>query len=298
MAVFFLFGCEKNSPFYQELQRIVDEYNNGDIVAGIPVVFQGVVQIGGTSGTVESTDLELTFDKDPKTLSVNDITVTGAKRGDLTGSGTSRNLSIFDINIANAAEIEVTIADPEGYSIIDSSKNVVVYRIIEGNMSIGMDYRGGKIAYIFQLGDPGYDANVPHGLIYATSDQSTSIVWISGGNTQTTSVPGGTFTTLGTGSANTNNIIAQAEAAGNNNETTYAAGVARNYNGGGYSDWYLPSKDELNKLYLSGQITSGSYWSSSEELATHATHQVFSSGSQLPMSKDASLDRVRAMRSF
>jgi hypothetical protein len=49
--------------------------------------------------------------------------------------------------------------------------------------------------------------------------------------------------------------------------TYYAAGVARVYTGGGYTDWYLPSKDELNKLFLSrlniGGYVTDTYWSSS-----------------------------------
>ena len=59
---------------------------------------------------------------------------------------------------------------------------------------------------------------------------------------------------------------------------TYAAGLARAYNGGVYTDWYLPSKDELNKLYLNkvviggfaGGFPDGFYWSSSEDSSTTA----------------------------
>jgi hypothetical protein len=50
--------------------------------------------------------------------------------------------------------------------------------------------------------------------------------------------------------------------------TNYAAGLARAYSGDGYSDWYLPSIDELSKLYLNrvaiGGFTTNLYWSSSE----------------------------------
>jgi hypothetical protein len=269
----------------------------GGTSGDIDVVFQSVAQVGGVNGTADSTSLTLTFDVDPATLTAENITVTGATKGALTGSGTTRSLTISNITVANGETVSVTITSPTGYSITGSPQTAVVYR----QLTIGMDYLGGKIAYILQAGDPGYDASVPHGLIAATEDQSLEIVWISGGSTQSTSVPGGTGTALGTGSSNTDNIIAQAVAAGNNTLTSYAAGLARAHNGGGYNDWYLPSKDELNKLYLNrvaiGGFATASYWSSSENDADYAWLQIFDSGAQLDYDKYAAL-RVRAVRAF
>ena len=160
-------------------------------------------------------------------------------------------------------------------------------------VSIGTIYQGGEIAYILHSGDPGYVAGQTHGLIAAAADQSAGIWWYNGADT----VTGATGTALGTGSANTTTIITVQGAVA----TTYAAGVARAYTNAGYNDWYLPSKDELNKLYLSqaalGGFVSVDYWSSSEGAANYALYQDFGTGDQGGSSKDGVL-RVRAVRAF
>ena len=137
-------------------------------------------------------------------------------------------------------------------------------------LAIGDTYGGGKVAYILQAGDPGYIADgMVRGLIATTADQGSAI-WSCGG-----SVPGGTGTALGTGQQNTTNMINSCATLG----TT--ARIAQSYNGGGYTDWYLPSKDELNKLYLNRvaignfDTTGGWYWSSSQWNANNAWVQAF-----------------------
>jgi hypothetical protein len=161
--------------------------------------------------------------------------------------------------------------------------------------TIGQSALGGKIAYILQPGDPGYDADVQHGLVAATSDQSTSIYWYNGSYVTT----GAIATALGTGLANTNTIIAVQGAV----STNYAAGLARAHNGGGYTDWYLPSKDELTKVFLNkvaigGFAQFGSYWSSSEVDVNYCWIYYNYFSQPFSVLKGGNLLWVRAIRSF
>jgi hypothetical protein len=162
--------------------------------------------------------------------------------------------------------------------------------------TIGQSALGGIIAYILQSGDPGYDANTQHGLIAAASDQSTGIRWYNGTYGIST---GATGTAIGTGLSNTNTIITSQGATA----TSYAAGLARAYTGGGYTDWYLPSKDELAQLYNNRVAIGGfsgsnvNYWSSSEINGFNAWVYAFALATQGSNPKD-NINYVRAIRSF
>jgi len=104
-----------------------------------------------------------------------------------------------------------------------------------------------------------------------------------------------TATAIGTGKANTAEILDLC------NEPSIAARVAANYRGGGKSDWFLPSKDELNLMHTNkdeiGGFAADGYWSSSENNAYYAWYQDFTDGSQGNGGKYGTND-VRPVRAF
>jgi len=158
-------------------------------------------------------------------------------------------------------------------------------------VAIGDSYGGGIVAYILQSGDTGYDANVQHGLIAATADQSSGIQWYNGSWV----VTGATGFAIGFGQANTTAIVT-IQGAG-----SYAAQLCNDLTVGGYNDWFLPSKDELEKLYINkgaiGGFADDYYWSSSEDDTNYAWIQNFNSGYQSYDGKNYT-HRVRAVRAF
>lgn len=115
------------------------------------------------------------------------------------------------------------------------------------DIKIGEEYGGGIIGYILKYGDIGYNPNVPHGIIVAKQDQSKGVFF----GCPTFFISGADGTKIGTGYQNTLDILADCA------ERPIAASIAKDYRGGGYDDWFLPSKDELYQIYRNRDLIGG-----------------------------------------
>jgi hypothetical protein len=144
-------------------------------------------------------------------------------------------------------------------SIIDCEGNTYPY-------FIGQEAFGGIIFYIDESGQ--------HGLVAALEDLEGTYEW----GCWSEYIDGAQGTEIGTGYQNTLDIIDANCVLGGYVNSFYtgvnAAQATINYQYDGYSDWYLPSKDELDAIYtnigpLSGNIGGfyyDSYWGSTQRI--------------------------------
>lgn len=122
-------------------------------------------------------------------------------------------------------------------------------------LSVGDEYGGGIVAYIFEPEDPGYIEGETHGILIAKENQAEATPW-SNINSKSS---GAKSKVIGSGPSNTQLITSQSE------HTNSAAYLCQNYEIDGFNDWFLPSFDELVAIVKSSEIVpSGAYWTSSE----------------------------------
>jgi hypothetical protein len=165
-------------------------------------------------------------------------------------------------SIANAQNDTLYMYKDGKATLISSVSGIdsMVVKKTKAKLTIGQSYQGGLVAYILPSGNTGYDETVNKGFIIAPTDQSTSLPWSIGANT----LVGNTSFGTGTGANNTTNIVTKL------GKGNYAASLCNDLVLNGYNDWFLPSFNELNKLYLNKSslnitgTTSQFYWSSSE----------------------------------
>ena len=129
----------------------------------------------------------------------------------------------------------------------------------------------------------------------AAPENLSRFVWASPGSTNRNIE--GTETALGTGRKNTSLILAADPAAA-------AALACKNYsstvNGIAFTDWFLPSYDELYQLYINRAAagnSSAEFWSSSQGNNWDAWMQDFSGGEKITGYKNDS-GIVRPVRAF
>jgi hypothetical protein len=192
------------------------------------------------------------------------------------------------------AQRDLISAPATGLTIFNTSKNGnETYNgssWVSNTHYIGESYGGGIVFYVYDNGQ--------HGLIAANYDQSTGIRWYGGSYSNTRARADG----VGAGLKNTSIIIANQ---GPVDGDAFAATVCNEYSvtvgDATYGDWYLPSKYELNLLYLKrgwvGGFAIGNYWSSSEYNEGNAWIQDFDDGFQGDDHKDYTY-YVRAVRTF
>ncbi len=109
---------------------------------------------------------------------------------------------------------------------------------------------------------------------------------------------GGTNRDVGTGQANTTTIVTACTAPG------IAAKICDDLVLNGFSDWFLPSKDELLAMYRNlkakdfGSFQNRNYWSSSETYSINACSVHFDDGHAYSNANKLNSYFVRAVRAF
>ncbi|PKL19599.1 MAG: hypothetical protein CVV48_17235, partial [Spirochaetae bacterium HGW-Spirochaetae-4] len=245
-------------------------------------------------------DYTVTFNK-------NDTAATGTMTDQTIASGSSANLTSCAFTKTGwtfagwATTPSGTVIYADGASYTMGTANVILYA--KWTPLYALRDTGPAGGLIFYVKEGGYSDGWMY-LEAAPSDQSDGTQWGSYG-----SLIGGTETGIGTGQSNTTTIVTWLD---NNTDDTYgdvtnktdrAAYLCDALTLGVYSDWFLPSKDELNLMYTNledagvGGFTTW-YWSSSEFSADNVYVQYFVSGGQGTQPKNATSIRVRAVRAF
>ena len=217
---------------------------------------------------------------------ISSYTITSSPSIALSYSGTSTPFTVTGSFASNQAyTFSMTATNANGTSTASSASNSVtplkVYSI--GETGPG----GGKVFY-----DAGSTLSWGRYLEVAVAPSWNDGFTYGWGNFETLV---GTSAAIGTGLANSNAAVALT------NESYRAIGACRTFGGGGKSDWFLPSKDELNALSARIAAVGGAngefYWSSTEVNATNAWYQNLNTGGQYSYVKTFSY-YVRPVRAF
>lgn len=179
--------------------------------------------------------------------------------------------------------------------------------------TLGETFGGGKIFHILTPDETGYEVGKIKVLIAAPADANTGVRWsfqsLNSGGSYFYENEGNTLEAIGEGASNTTKLLAFLSTNTNPAATdVYAIKIAAEYTSGGFSDWYLPSKDELRLLSnlnkaggalegFLGTVQASGYWSSTEnETLINTFYEELDSDGGNGSDDRSSLKAVRCVR--
>jgi hypothetical protein len=213
------------------------------------------------------------------------------------------NLYVKDASLFNYEINPVLTAEVEG----DNGKRTAIAKVtinlsdvLEIPANVG-DYRDGGVVFWVNPADN------TKGMVCSVVDQSSSgAEWGCYDLFSPVAIVGADGTAIGTGAQNTLDIVSGCATVGT------AAYICHNLELNGYSDWFLPSKDEMTAIYtnkatLNPVFTSNVgtvldegvyYWTSSESSEDNKAYEFyFATGASEPTLK-LNYFSVRAVRAF
>lgn len=154
---------------------------------------------------------------------------------------------------------------------------------------IGEEFGGGYYIGDITIGDGGGDDGV-YAVIMGGPESQATLAWKS----PRSSTPGT--------DSNTNGMANTLAMQANDPVIHYAGMYCLGYGGGGFDDWYLPAKDELNLAWVNRSqlvvlaMEAQYYWSSSQTSTVNAWSQYFGNGIQSNGNLKDTSYRVRPVR--
>ena len=270
-------GTQRKTAFTTQPQ-IAIQYSNNDTVTASSAIVTATISSGGTLiGTTTAT-------ASSGVATFNNLGVDGT-----IGTTYTISYTALDLPVASAT-VTLTGTNCDG----------ATFTCQVGDIGPG----GGKIFYVApttftQLGATGFMCSTACKYLEAAPTSGTN-AWTAGStyawSAITDTAIGTTGAAIGTGFKNTLDMVSQSNTAGK------AGTASRAYRGpNNLTDWFLPSKDELNQIYLRratvGDFSGYSYWSSTERSAANAWLQNSGDGNQLDNGKSGEA-WARPIRAF